>query len=144
MKKVVFAVLFALALPSCASLKHVQPFLNDAQAAVGDTAAVIETIRSVVSIFFLAHPSPQAQIQVETKLATVALSFSAATRILRGASSATNEDMDKAWTDFRGAYAELVSVMKDLGIVPADGKFATSKGATITIPEPLALQRPKS
>lgn len=126
------------ALPSCAAIRSIEPALNDAQAAVGDAGAILQTIRSVVSIFFLAHPAPEVQTKVEQAMSHASLTLSVAVRSLRGAQSVSAQQMDSAWGDFRGAYAELITLLKNAGIVPKDGKLGAGKDA-IVLPEPLAL-----
>lgn len=136
--RLAFAVGILVMLPSCAAIRSIEPALNDAQAAVGDASAILQTIRSVVSIFFLAHPAPDAQVKVEQAMSHASLTLSVAVRSLRGVQSISNQQMDSAWGDFRGAYAELITLLKNTGVVPKDGKLGAGKDA-IVLPEPLAL-----
>jgi hypothetical protein len=138
MRKLFIIAALAVTLPGCASFQKVIPVLNDVQAAVSDASAILDAVRSVVTVFFLARPAPDAQIKVERVLGDVDLALSATVRALRGVDNASKEQLDAAWKDFRGAYSELVVVLRDLGIVSAEGKMATRRGA-VTLPEPLAM-----
>jgi hypothetical protein len=138
MKKVLLVAALAATLPGCAAWQKVQPVLSDVEAKITDASALIDAIQSVVTVFFLARPAPEVQAKVEKAIGDVSLGLSAASRALRGVENASQEQLDAAWKDFRGSYAELLVILRDIGIVSADGKMATRRG-TVALPDPLAM-----
>jgi len=140
--KRLLAVLVAICLVStgCAGWqKQVGPVLSDAEAYVADAQQILYIAQVAANLFFLAKPSADAQAKVEKVLADAHLAVDTAIRTTHAAKEANAEQLDAAWADFQTAYRELVALMKDLGILGADGKFAVKRG-TVSLPEPLALR----
>lgn len=140
MRSWLFACVLAITVPGCAAWQKVEPVLNDVQTAVTDAAAILDAIRSVVNVFFLAKPMPEVQAKIEKVLGDTELGLSAAARALKGVQDASQEQLDAAWKDFRASYAELLTLLRDVGIVSTDGKMATRRGM-VSLPEPLAMAK---
>lgn len=133
-----------LVIPGCGFLQHPGPVLDDVIFDVQDAASILSTIRSVVEIFFMAHPAPGVQATVEKALADAELGLNAAVRATRGAKELSKEQLDAAWRDFRLAWSELEHILHDAGVVTGDGKFAVAREGRegeIRFPVPLAMGR---
>lgn len=138
MRKLMLVAALAVTLPGCAAWQKVQPVLNDVQATITDASAIIDAVQSVVDVFFALKPNAELEVKVKKAIGDVSLGLSVAARALRGVENASQEQLDAAWRDFRGSYAELLVILRDVGIVSSDGKMATRRGSVV-LPEPLAV-----
>jgi hypothetical protein len=140
---VTIGLMLMTVLPGCSFLQKAGPVLDDVMVFVEDGARILDAIRAATAIFFLAHPAPAAQTAVDKALVDAQLALDAAIRATTGAKEFTQEQFDAAFAQFKGAYTELDHLLRELGIVHADGRMAVAHGAEgeIRFPIPLALSR---
>jgi len=130
--------------PGCGFFQKIGPAMDEGTVLVEDGARILDTIRSVVDVFFMADPNPKLETDVRKALADANLGLDVAVRMLQGVKDVTQGQLDEAFAQFRGAYAELYQLLVDAGIVTrTDGKLAVARRGveTVTLPVPLAMQR---
>lgn len=144
----------AASLPGCAIFKGAGPVVKDVSNTVIEDAqegkTIVDALHSTANIFFLLHSDPPTQAKVEQVFVDVNLALDAAIRAGTGANAANDGDYNLAFAQFRAAYAKLMQVLQDAGIVSPDassGKFAVVRGGDagrVDMPVPRAsLERGK-
>lgn len=105
-----------------------------------DAQAILNVIEVAERAFFVIAPNPDLEKQVDQGIIDAQLALDAGIRILSGASDLSQDQVDAAFADFRKAYASLLELLKQVGIVtptPEGHGLMTARG--IRIPAPLAL-----
>jgi len=142
MKKFFVLMFVLVTLPSCAgvtkTIATAVSVIDQVQDVMVDAQTVVKTLETIKSIFFLAHPMPEAQIKVEKVFVSVTQAINAANRALSGTERVTQEQFDLAFADFRASYKELTKLMSGLGILDEAGRSGLY-GASKTMQEPLAM-----
>ena len=121
----------------CPSLLTV---LADVITVAQDAASVLNVITVAEKEFFLIAPNPDLQKKIDQGLIDAQLALDIAIRSTRGVQNLTSDQADAAFADFRQAYASLIELLKQAGVVSPtpDGKaYATARGRLI--PTPLAM-----
>jgi hypothetical protein len=149
MKRIIFAAALCVALTpaltGCASLQKVPEVVNDVASEilrdVQEAQQIIEVLHSLTTSYFLLHSDPAMQANVEQGFAVVDLALNAAIRASIGAKSASDNEYDLAFANFRAAWLDLASLLKSLGIMTADsgkpGAMKSTRGH-LDVPEPRA------
>jgi len=146
--KLVFMLCAVLALPGCASLQKIPEVVSDAAAEilrdVQEAQQIIDVLHALATSFFLLHADPAMQANVEQGFAVVDLALNVAIRASVGAKSASDNEYDLAFANFRAAWMDLSSLLKSLGIMTADsgkpGAMKSTRGH-LDVPEPRATHK---
>jgi prophage DNA circulation protein len=140
MKKLVLVAMLAM-LPGCATMKKVaesaSTFVDQVQTVVQDAQTIVNTLKAIETIFFLAHPMPDAQIRVEKAFVAVEQGLNVAVRALSGAEKLTQEQFDLAFVEFTTSYRELVKLITTVGVI--DGVKSGAYGVAKLPDAPLAM-----
>lgn len=138
MKLARFALLVTLALAAtdCAGFLAALPKVV---AAVADAAQILDVIDAAAGSFF--ERDAAARLVYERAMMKARLALSAAAHAAGGAERLSQEDVDRAFADFRAAYVELLRLVGPLGIAaPASAGSYAAGGSAVLVPEPLALR----
>jgi len=116
-------------------------FLPKVVATVTDAVLIIDEIERFVDAFFSVKPDPVLQAKVDVAISVTRQALGVALRTTDGAEHLSKQEADAAFDQFRKAYAELLILLKPLGIVSAgrNDLLAALPGKLI-VPEPLALR----
>lgn len=124
---------------------NVGPLLTEVVTDAQDAITVVDAIKTVVDIFFLASPNPEAQAKVLAAIGDVHLGLDVAIRATKGAQDLTAGQREDAWQKFNLAFEDLGKLLKELGIVDGGGKVAARRGAAReALPEPLVYARARA
>lgn len=125
--KLTALVLAAFMVTGCASwAKVVMPLISDVAVYIADAQQSVALVQSIINIFFLAHPMPDAQTEVTEVIGEVNAGIESALLATRGATEISSEQMDAAWHDFKGAWKKLQFVLSKHGInVGSGGKMGS-------------------
>lgn len=115
----------------------IAPALADVVAIVTDAASIVEEIARFSDRYFGAHPQDPARAKVEDSISRARSTLRAALRTAK-----TGGDVAAAWSDFRSAYAELLSATAPIGVRSGEAASTTTlgAGAVLHVPTPLAIQ----
>lgn len=142
MKKFLFLLTLLVTLPSCAAttriIEAVVPVLGEVQTVINDAQTIVNGLKSVATIFFLAHPMGENQIKVEKVFADVNHGINVANRALKGSEKLTQEQFDLAFVEFRASYLELTKLLQNLGVLDGTGRSG-AYGAGKPMDVPLAM-----
>lgn len=111
-----------------------------------EAKTVVDSLHGLAFAYFLLRPDAAKQAEVEQVFADVNLALGAAMLASQGANSTASEAYDQAFAQFRGAYAKLVRILQDIGVVKAKnaaGKMAAPRGnagVAAEVPEPRAMR----
>lgn len=138
----VFVAVLALAgsSPGCAA---VVSYLPTAIAYAQDGAMILDTIQRFVDAFFVNHPNPDRQKQVNQAAARAHAALDLALRAATGAQDLNQAKVDAAFEEFRQAYVDLLALVGPMGVSSGGARLAAAPGGGLVVPEPLALVRRK-
>lgn len=139
MRTLVTGLLVAtLCLQGCAAVLSALPTVISW---VTDAATILDQIDSFAGLFFSQHPDAETQRYVEVAIAKARASLNAALRATQGGQELSKEQLDKAFEDFRAAYAELLAVVGPIGVKQAgQARYGMStNGTELVVPPPLAM-----
>lgn len=135
--QLVIAAVFC-ALTGCASLAKIAPVVADLIVAVEDAEAFLNETDAYMRRVFAAFPDPEGEKRYAAAMSATRASLRLALRSAHGAEDLTKEDADKAFAEFRAAYAELMKVVKEVGGLKA------GPGGPSELPPPLVISGPVS
>lgn len=141
MKKFLMMIPLLFSLSACSAMSSVLPVLVDIVTAVQDAQTILDTIDANVTALSKAGNIPDDVLKKYAQTMEKARAgLRIALRATSGAQSLSQQQVDQAFADFRGAYKELVDLLKSVGLVGTDGTMRVSpEGAQMQLPEPLAL-----
>lgn len=113
----------SLLLPGCAFLKSAAPALDNIITYVEDAQQVIAGIETIVNVFFLAHPAPDAQNEYALVDRKVHESLDVLVRLAHAGKDLSDEDVQEAIKDFQLAYDEFEKLLTAKGVhMPPRGR----------------------
>ena len=143
------AVPTSLAFSGCAFLNTAKDVThataNTIIEACDEATSTLSALHFTADVYFEWHPNDQNKAKVDGYFADAALAIATARSTASGATDISDEDFNKAFADFRTAYADLTQVLHDLGIVEApqpSGIFGVAKrgGGKRDVPVPMAAK----
>jgi len=136
----VIAAAIAISTTGCAAIAAIIPILEDVIIVAQDAAEIIAIIQAAADVFFSSHPAPETQAKVNQAIIDCRAALDVAIRVSRGTKDLNEDSADAAFNEFRQAYASLLVLLKDAGVMTNDHAMRTSRG-TVIVPAPLALGR---
>ena len=124
--------------PGCAAINRALPILTDVIVAVQDAQQILEIIDAAADAWFEQHPDPAMKIKYAKAIGKCRTALDVALRTSRGAKELNQQEVDKAFQDFKVAYGELTSLLQGAGIMGSDNLLKASPHQ-VRVPEPLAL-----
>lgn len=124
--------------PGCAAVNRALPILTDVIVAVQDAQQILEVIDSAADAWFEQHPDPNMKTKYAKAIDKCRTALDVALRTSRGAKELNQQEVDKAFQDFKVAYVELTSLLQGAGIMGKDNLLKASPHQ-VRVPEPLAL-----
>ncbi len=112
-------------------------------AAVTDASAVLNLVQSAVNVWFARNPDDTEQAKINELIQRSWAGIRAANLALQGAENLSQEDYDRAMSDFRNAYGELQVLLQKKGILSGSrGTLLSMDGGekeSVEIAPPMAL-----
>lgn len=130
----------ALPLAGCAQLASVLP---DVIAYVQDGTQVLDAIDVFVNQYFAAHPNPTEQAKYTKAMADARAALQTALHAAQGTQHLDQASVDAAFSDFKAAYLELMTIVKPYGVSQSmypSNKATVSDRGELLVPEPRAFQ----
>jgi len=134
-----FVVVCAVGISGCSLFRTVVPVLSTATAVAQDASTILSLLQTASDAWFAGRPNPTLEEKVRKGISDAKLGLLTAIRTANGATELDAGDADNAFADFRAAYANLVSLLKSIGIVGVDGMVGISTGEKVSVPSPLAF-----
>jgi hypothetical protein len=130
----------ALILPisGCAALI---PLIPQIVSVVTDALCVLGIIDKAVAEYWRTHPATDPVVVAKyNELYQKALAaLNAAQKSLRGATELDQKEYDKAFADFKAAYAELQQLLRKQGVMQGNYLSVGAGQAPVYIPDPEAI-----
>lgn len=118
----------------CAPLMSALPAVV---AAVTDAHQILDAIEDFARRFFAAKPDPVREQVVLEAVGKTRAALNVALRSAQATQKLDQAKVDEAFSDFRVAYQQLLSIVAPLGVREAGG-LAAGPG-TLSVPRPMAL-----
>lgn len=137
LKALLLATALALPVTGCAAvLPAVTQILN----VVTDALVVLNIIDNAVNEYFDNAPltPPRVKRQYLELYRKALAALAAAQHALEGVEDLDQQEYDKAFQEFRDAYAELRELLRREGLM-RENYLQTAKGEMVLVPEPQAL-----
>lgn len=136
-KNILLAILLSCSGPlGCAAAI---PVIAKVATAVADAGTVLSIIRQAVSSWFKVNPDLEREQMADRLIQNATIALRTATYATNGATSLSQEEYDKAFSDFREAYGELHSFLSENGLLQGS-LLSSGNGSSVEIPTPLALE----
>ena len=139
----VLALVFGIGMGTsgCAALASVGPIVSDIVIGVEDASEVLSLVQLAEQQYFSAKPDATAQKAIEADITKARLSLDAALQAAQGTGEVNVKDVSGAITDFKAAYADLMTLLQASGVQVSVASPAPAMGAStgLVIHEPLLL-----
>jgi len=127
-----FMLALALGMTSCAPLSKAVPVISEAALVLTDATNAVNIAEAELAAL---HLSPHAQAEADADIAKARRAISAAGAVVAGAKDITDEQLDKALGEFRGAWGEIAGLF---------GAQAPPTARPVSLPVPLAMRHVKA
>ena len=135
----VFCLCFALS--GCAAFGAVIGALPTITQLVQDAMLVLDQIDSTARPFFEREENADLLREYDRRMFQAKKTLQVALRASEGGQKLNDEEIDAAFAEFREAYKDLLGLLRDSGLMSAEGGMKTSSGVDIDVEAPLAVTR---
>lgn len=108
---------------------------------VQDALIVLDQIDTTAKPFFERSENKELLDSYNKKMGAAKSALQVALRASEGGKELSDSEIDAAFDDFRDAYKELLSLLRDNNLMTAEGSLKTAGGANIDVLTPLAISR---
>ena len=139
MKNLVALVPFVL-LVSCAHLQPVVDSLPKAVAYAQDAEIALTIVETAEKTAFAVKPDPALQAKVELGIADARTALDAGLKICMAGTSLSQAQIDQAFTNFKTAYTDILSLLGPLGVhrTTVGGRSSARRGEYVIV-DPLLV-----
>lgn len=136
-------LLFCLPIFTVGGCAAVAAYLPSIVAAITDATLILDNIKSFADRYFVVKPDPTLQEKVDSAVSRARIALDLAIRATQGASDLTQEQIDKAFSEFKDAYVDLLKLVEPIGVTTGDGIKVVPGGLNVPSPMALALKAGK-
>lgn len=108
---------------------------------VQDAMLILDDIDDAARPFFERAENQALLDEYNEKMLAAKKTLRIALRATEGGKRLSDEEIDAAFADFRDAYKDLLSLLRDNKLMKDKGALKAVNGVTIDVEEPLALSR---
>jgi hypothetical protein len=138
-KKILSIAILSLSMSTgCAAVMGALPTIIQI---VQDAMLILDDIDHAAKPFFERAENKELLDQYNAKMLTAKKTLRVALRATEGGQQLSDEEIDSAFADFREAYKELLSLLRDNNLMTEKGSLKAVNGVTIDVDEPLAIAR---
>lgn len=144
MKKIILTlfnkVTLALFLILCTATAGCAGLLPGIILAAQDAQMILQNIQNFSDNYFLLHPNTAEQNKINNAITAAGTALDGAIRTVSGIDNITQAQADAAFANFEAAYNDLLTVVKDIGVLSADVQATTkTTSGGLNVPTPLIM-----